>query len=596
MFNKLTIVQRVSSGFFLVIVCLTGTLIPFAIADLKAVSEDAQRDKLETLYASLVSIIEKKSRQAEMLSTYVANDPEVQAAMAAGDRTRLSALTLAAFTRLKKDYGVRQFQFHTPEAHSFFRVHKPAKFGDDLSGFRKTVVEANRMKKPVHGIESGVAGLGIRGVVPISYQGRHLGTVEMGLSLGQFFLDKFKSDFVTEMGEFDVSIFIAAEQGFRRLASTQAGESTLNPQTIRSVLAGSTEIQKIEVNGKPAYRYERALQDFSGNPIAVLSLVVDNSQFAAALAGNIKQLLLLSAGVILFSGMIAFFISRSIIRPLGAEPHIMAQVAKRVAGGDLDVELDPVVNKDSVYAALQEMVVRLRGLVGQIGASADGVNSGAREISRGSQGLAQRTEEQAAGLVEMVASMQQIEETATENAQVALCASELSDRVASAADQGEQIVDRTNNAMQAINESSRRISEIIGVIDEIAFQTNLLALNAAVEAAHAGDQGRGFAIVAAEVRNLAQRSATAAQEIKGLIQDSVGKVDHGSQLVMETGSALKQIVGSVDDLNQELTKLASTSKQQSAGITSAWPGLAYKGKVPFEPIPNAQMQEAERSH
>ena len=233
-------------------------------------------------------------------------------------------------------------------------------------------------------------------------------------------------------------------------------------------LADAIETQKIEVNGKPAHRYERALNDSSGNPVAVLSLVVDNSQFATALAKDIQQLILLSSGAIVLGGLIAFFISRSIIRPLGAEPHAMAQIAKRVAAGDLDVEFDHDANKGSVYAALQEMVIRLRKLVGQIGASADGVNSGAREISRGSRGLAQRTEEQAAGLVEMVASMRQIEETVTENAQAALCTSELSNHVASVADQGEQIVHRTNSAMQAINESSRQIGEIIGVIDEIA--------------------------------------------------------------------------------------------------------------------------------
>lgn len=567
MLNKLTIVQRVIAGFFLVIVCLAGSLIPLTIVDLKMLSEDAQQTKLEMLYASLVNIIEKKSRQAVMLSTYVANDPEVQAAMAAGDRARLSELTRPAFKQLKKDYGVRQFQFHTPESHSFFRVHKPAKFGDDLSGFRKTVVETNRLKKPVDGIEKGVAGLGIRGVVPISYEGEHLGSIEMGLSLGQFFLDKFKQDFGTDMGDFDVSLYIEAESGFKMLGSTQSGSSALSPEMIISAFEGGVETQQTEVNGKPAHLYTRALKNSSGERVAVLSLLMDNSRFAEALNRDIKQFLLVSLGVIALSGLIAFFISRSIIRPLGAEPYTMACIAKRVAAGELDVEFPDTGRKGGVYAALQEMVVRLRGLVGDVGASADWVNSGACEISRGTLGLAQRTEEQAAGLVEIVASMQQLEETVTDNAQGALRASELSDSVAKSAHQGEDVVSEANLAMQAINESSRHISEIISVIDEIAFQTNLLALNAAVEAAHAGEQGRGFAIVAAEVRNLAQRSATAAQEIKALIQDSVKKVGIGEALVTKAGSVLGQIVGSVNDLNQELAQVANASEQQSAGIS-----------------------------
>jgi len=567
MFNKLTIVQRVAAGFVLVIACLAGTIIPFAISDLKAMSEDAQQSKMEMLYSSLVNIISKKSRQAVMLSTYVANDPEVQAAMAAGDRSRLSDLTIPAFTQLKESYGVRQFQFHTPEAHSFFRVHKPGKFGDDLSGFRKSVVEANRIKKPVQGIELGVAGLGIRGVVPVSYEGRHLGSVEMGLSLGQFFLDKFKEDYGADVGEFDVSLYIESKDGFKALGSTGGKGSLLASADMRSALEGETQVQKIEKNGKPVYVYTRALKSYSGKPVGVLSLEIDNSQFVSELSKSINQFLLVSAGVIVFSLLIAFFIARSIIRPLGAEPEIMVQIAKRVAAGDLDVEFNSTENKESVYAALQLMVGKLRALIEQVGASADWVNSGAKEISRGTLGLAQRTEEQAAGLVEVVATMNKLQDTVSENGESALYASGLSDAVAASANQGEQIVVQANSAMQEINSSSRHIADIIGVIDEIAFQTNLLALNAAVEAAHAGEQGRGFAIVAAEVRNLAQRSAEAAQEIKGLIQDSVKKVESGSELVVNAGSSLSQIVSSVNDLNQELNKLAAAGGHQTESIT-----------------------------
>ena len=567
MFNKLTIVQRVAAGFVLVIACLAGTIIPFVISDLKAMSENAQHSKMEMLYSSLVNIISKKSRQAVMLSTYVANDPEVQAAMAAGDRSRLSDLTIPAFTQLKESYGVRQFQFHTPEAHSFFRVHKPGKFGDDLSGFRKSVVEANRIKKPVQGIELGVAGLGIRGVVPVSYEGRHLGSVEMGLSLGQFFLDKFKEDYGADVGEFDVSLYIESKDGFKALGSTGGKGSLLASADMRSALEGETQVQKIEKNGKPVYVYTRALKSRSGKPVAVLSLEIDNSQFVSELSKSINQFLLVSAGVIVFSLLIAFFIARSIIRPLGAEPEIMVQIAKRVAAGDLDVEFNSTENKESVYAALQLMVGKLRALIEQVGASADWVNSGAKEISRGTLGLAQRTEEQAAGLVEVVATMNKLQDTVSENGESALYASGLSDAVAASANQGEQIVVQANSAMQEINSSSRHIADIIGVIDEIAFQTNLLALNAAVEAAHAGEQGRGFAIVAAEVRNLAQRSAEAAQEIKGLIQDSVKKVESGSELVVNAGSSLSQIVSSVNDLNQELNKLAAAGGHQTESIT-----------------------------
>jgi methyl-accepting chemotaxis protein len=568
MLNKLTIIQRIAAGFILVIACLAGTLIPIAISNLNKISEDAQQNKLKILHASFINIIGKKSRQAVMLSTYIANTPEVQAAIAVGDRTHLSKLTLPAFTQLKKDYGVRQFQFHTPDAHSFFRVHKPTKFGDDLSGFRKTVVETNRLKKPMYGIEAGVAGLGIRGVVPIFSEGRHLGSVEMGLSLGQFFLDKFKKDYGTEIGNFDISMLIPTSSGFTLTASTLEEKSNvLTPGIMTSAFKGEPITQKTDIDGKPGYLYVHALNDYSGKPVALLSFEVDNSHFSAVLNTSIRELLILSLVIIALSALIAFFISRSIIQPLGAEPFIMEQIAKRVASGDLEVEFNDTQNTNSVYAALELMVNKLKGLIGQVGASADSINSGAKEISRGTLGLAQRTEEQASGLVEMVSSMRQMEETVAENSQSTLRASELSNSVAASASQGEEVVDKANKAMYAINESSHKITEIISVIDEIAFQTNLLALNAAVEAAHAGDQGRGFAIVAAEVRNLAQRSATAAQEIKELIQDSVSKVENGAQLVTETGSTLHQIAASIKDLHQELTQLAGASEEQAAGIS-----------------------------
>jgi methyl-accepting chemotaxis protein len=194
------------------------------------------------------------------------------------------------------------------------------------------------------------------------------------------------------------------------------------------------------------------------------------------------------------------------------------------------------------------------------------VRAGAEEISRGNADLSRRTEEQASSLEETSSSMEEMTSTVKNNADNAAQANQLAAAARAQAERGGSVVGAAVAAMGEINASSKRIADIIGVIDAIAFQTNLLALNAAVEAARAGEQGRGFAVVASEVRNLASRSAGAAREIKGLIQDSVGKVAEGTKLVDESGKVLEEIVIGVKKVTEVVAEIASSSREQSAGI------------------------------
>jgi methyl-accepting chemotaxis protein len=209
---------------------------------------------------------------------------------------------------------------------------------------------------------------------------------------------------------------------------------------------------------------------------------------------------------------------------------------------------------------------KLTEVINRISSSATLVASGAEEISQGNADLSQRTEEQASSLEETASSMEQMTSTVRQNADNAKIANELAEETSSKAMQGGEVVNRAVQSMSGINESSKKIADIIGVIDEIAFQTNLLALNAAVEAARAGEQGRGFAVVAGEVRNLAQRSAGAAKEIKDLIRDSVSKVEDGTLLVNESGETLKDIVASVKRVTDMISDIAEASVEQSSGI------------------------------
>jgi len=215
---------------------------------------------------------------------------------------------------------------------------------------------------------------------------------------------------------------------------------------------------------------------------------------------------------------------------------------------------------------VNQLADNMAGLVSQVKAAAGEVFRGAEEISAGNANLSQRTEQQSSSLEETASSMEEMTSTVKQNADNAGQANQLATAARDQAEKGGTVVGRAVRAMTDINDSSKRIADIIGVIDEIAFQTNLLALNAAVEAARAGEQGRGFAVVASEVRSLAGRSATAAKEIKDLIQDSVKKVEDGSVLVAQSGQTLEQIVSSVKKVSDIIAEIAAASREQSSGI------------------------------
>ena len=246
----------------------------------------------------------------------------------------------------------------------------------------------------------------------------------------------------------------------------------------------------------------------------------------------------------------------------------LSQLLSAIAEGDLTARMHG--DYQGVFARMRDdantTVAQLTQIVGQIQASASSITLAAGEIASGNSDLSRRTEQQAANLEETAASMEELTSTVRQNAEHARQANQLAIGAQSVASQGGSVVGQVVSTMSAIEASSRKIAEIISVIDGIAFQTNILALNAAVEAARAGEQGRGFAVVASEVRTLAQRSAAAAKEIKGLIDDSVGKVTEGSSLVHQAGSTMGEIVASVQRVTDIMAEISAASQEQSAGI------------------------------
>jgi len=302
----------------------------------------------------------------------------------------------------------------------------------------------------------------------------------------------------------------------------------------------SAEYKRIGKGGKEVWIQAsyNPIQDLNGKPFKVVKYATDTTAQKHA-------------------NMVMERVIDEVIEALGA----MAQ-------GDLTRSITG--EYDGVFAKLKQdtntTIAKLTEVMGEISSNANAVLNGSHEIAQGNTNLSQRTEEQASSLEETASSMEEMTSTVRQNADNARTANQLAAGAREQAEKGGAVVKSAVSAMSEITGSSKKISDIIGVIDEIAFQTNLLALNAAVEAARAGEQGRGFAVVASEVRNLAGRSATAAKEIKDLIQDSVEKVDEGSRLVDESGQTLEEIMNSVKKVSDIIAEIAAASQEQSEGI------------------------------
>lgn len=379
-------------------------------------------------------------------------------------------------------------------------------------------------------------------------------------------LDKYKH---TQLTPRELDLLAAADSAWpsyleasrRVMAFSYADNNTAAMQVMSSVAATTFD------------RYDAILKDLVDVNVALGKsaheegdATVNHLRWATGLA------LVLAA---LVSAGLGAVVARSIVRQLGGEPTQAASVAQAIAHGQLDTPV--VVQVDdhrSVMRALDQMCSGLVAIVSTVRHNAEGVACASSQIAIGNQQLSERTEEQASALEETAAAMAELASSVRHNADNARQASVLAVNASEVAAQGAQEMAQVVDTMRGIHTASKRIHDIIGVIDGIAFQTNLLALNAAVEAARAGEQGKGFAVVAAEVRNLAQRSASAAKEIKGLITDSSERIEQGGEWVERSGATIMEVVTAIRRVTDLMAEISASSEEQALGVAQIGEAVA----------------------
>ncbi|WP_395453158.1 cache domain-containing protein [Azospirillum melinis] len=547
--------------------------------------EHAADNQLKTLQEFLDANVASEARRALTLAQALAGNGEIQAAFAAQDRNRLAGMLVQGFKDLKEQHGVTQMQFHTPASVSFLRVHRPEKFGDDLSSFRFTVVEVNKTRKPVFGLENGVEGLGIRGVVPMVSQGAQIGSFEVGLSFGKPFFEAFHKETGAE-----VAFHTVKDGGFETFASTFREALALGQDRMKDALIRESEVQTHQLGGASYAVRLAPVRDYRGTAIGFYTIAMDRSAFDAEIAEARTSAILIGLAVLAVALGVAWLVNRGIARPIQGMTESMGDLAK----GNTDIRVSGTGRRDEIGAMADALEVFRRGMIETeaLRAEQEVLKQRAQEDRRAAMlDLADRFEERIGRLVgavssaatEMEASAGSMSSTAEQtnrqsaavaaaseqtsaNVQtVAAATEELAASITEIASQASQshsvagnaVTDarQTDEAVRKLADSAKRIGQVVDLIQDIASQTNLLALNATIEAARAGEAGKGFAVVASEVKALATQTARATDEIRQQIsqmqQDSDGAVD-----------AIKGIGGVIGEISEIAAAIAAAVEEQ----------------------------------
>ncbi|WP_018864097.1 methyl-accepting chemotaxis protein [Thioalkalivibrio sp. ARh3] len=586
MFDNIRIGVRLMVGIIAVVLLAVILTLVVVMNSLGTMADRAEQRELSDLAAQLVGRLDQESARATAMAETVAKIPDVQEAMGAGDRERLAEMVVPSFDSLSEHYGVAQYQFHTPPATSFLRVHSPDNYGDDLSDFRQTVVDTNDKRTAISGLEEGVAGLGIRGVVPIEHNGEHVGSVEFGLSFGDSFFEEF-----TDETDSPVALYLRDGRSFSRFGGTISGDSTFSDAEMREVMEGEELVRNVTYEGTPMAVVGRPVTDFSGDVVGVLEVMVDRSAYVAMARNATGTVVAVGVVAVALGALLAWLLTRSIVRPLNRTVVRLNDIAG--GGGDLTRKLEVSGRNElgELAEAFNNFVEQIRGLVASVAAGGDQVAAAANELSATSEETNEQVRRQKSEIDQVATAMNEMTATVQEVARNAADAAAAAQNTDQDASEGQQVVQRTVAAINTLSQQvdgaaevvsrlsqdAEEINKVLEVIGDIADQTNLLALNAAIEAARAGEQGRGFAVVADEVRTLASRTQDSTHEIQQMIErvqsgtreavqameDGRSKAHQSVEQVNLAGESLTAITQSVTRISDMNTQIASAAEEQS---------------------------------
>ena len=572
-----------------VVIAATATTVSNMILSTR-MAEQAANHELQELQSFLTQRFENYGERALSIANTLASNTVVQEQFAKRDRDALIRMLAPTFEQLKTSHGVVQMQFHTAPATSFLRLHKIEKFGDDLSAIRKTVLKVNNAGKPVVGIEYGVEGLGIRGVTPVMADGKQIGSVEVGLSVGDKFFANFKQG-----TNADVALYLKKGNGFERYASTFATTPPLTDEQMALASSGQSLTAVMQIGASEQMVVLAPVHDYEGATIGFSVLGVDRGALVQTLSEARRWSIAIGVAVLLLTLGLAALLSRSIVRPLRA----LTAGMNRLADGDFSVVPPGLGRNDEIGevaaavetfkhkaierakhdAALQEQQrARIEDeqkakILGAVEAFRSSIEEMLRSVTDKAEHMrvnAHSIDEVASQASGQAASASEASRQASESVQtVAAAAEELSASIGEIARQIDKAKDVVHTADSRTEQSiveieglaamSERIGDVVVLIQAIAAQTNLLALNATIEAARAGEAGRGFAVVAQEVKALAAQTSKATAEISEEVAAIQSSTKNAVGAVREIGGAMREI--------SEVTGMIAVAIEQQGGAT-----------------------------